>query len=215
MRVGDIHVGPDRIGSDQYILTLSGAPAYGVPAYRWPYFPTRLEIVTAAREKREQLKEAREQQQRWREEQTQRQAKIQACAPDPDAPDTLGWRGWRFDGEVLISPTRGTRWCDNTLRAERWSDSDAVRGLGGIHARRLPRDWGQADPSVTDIGRCDVHGIVERFGRYVLGTEGWRAEWVVIRELMAPDTETALALMRKYPDVRVHVREQEGSNEDR
>src|SRR5262249_46576430 len=110
MRVGDIHVGPDRIGSDQYILTLSGAPAYGVPAYRWPYFPTRLEIVTAAREKREQLKEAREQQQRWREEQTQRQAKIQACAPDPDAPDTLGWRGWRFDGEVLISPTRGTRW---------------------------------------------------------------------------------------------------------
>src|SRR5262245_41898351 len=25
MRVGDIHVGPDRIGSDQYILTLSGA----------------------------------------------------------------------------------------------------------------------------------------------------------------------------------------------
>ena len=24
--------------------------------------------------------------------------------------------------------------------------------------------------------------------RYVLGTRGWRAEWVVIRELMAPDT---------------------------
>ena len=52
---------------------------------------------------------------------------------------------------------------------------------------------------------CDVHGIVERFGRYVLGTEGWRAEWVVIRKLMAPNTKTALALMRKYPDVVVHV----------
>jgi len=26
---------------------------------------------------------------------------------------------------------------------------------------------------------------------------------------MAPDTETALALMRRYPEVKVHVREQE------
>jgi hypothetical protein len=58
-------------------------------------------------------------------------------------------------------------------------------------------------------GQCNVHGIVERFGRYEFGTEGWRAEWVVIRELMAPDTKTALALMRKYPDVRVHMQEQE------
>jgi hypothetical protein len=57
---------------------------------------------------------------------------------------------------------------------------------------------------------------VERFGRYVLGTEGWRAEWVVIRELMAPDTETALALMQRYRDVKVHVREQqEMVDEDR
>jgi hypothetical protein len=215
LRVGDIYVGPDGIGSDRYILRLSGEPTYGVPACRWPYFPTRLEIVTAAREKRKQLKEAREQQLRWREEQTRRQAKIQACAPAPDAPDTLGWRGWRFDGEVLISPMQGTRWNDTTLRVDQWSDSDVVRGVAGIHARRLPRDWRQADPAVTDIGRCDVHGIVERFGRYVLGTEGWRAEWVVIRELMAPNTEIALALMRKYPDVRVHVREQEQSNEDR
>jgi hypothetical protein len=44
-----------------------------------------------------------------------------------------------------------------------------------------------------------VHDIVERFGRHALGTEGWRAEWVVIRELRAPDTETALALMRHCP----------------
>jgi hypothetical protein len=56
---------------------------------------------------------------------------------------------------------------------------------------------------------CDVHGIVERFGRYVLGTEGWRAEWCVIRELMAPDAKTALALMKRYPKVKVHVRKQE------
>jgi hypothetical protein len=66
------------------------------------------------------------------------------------------------------------------------------------------------DPrAVPEIGSCDVHGIVERFGRYVLGIEGWRAEWVVIRELLAPDAHTALALIRSYPEVRVHVREQE------
>src|SRR5262245_6306358 len=134
-----------------------------------------------------------------------------ASAPAPDAPDTLGWRGWRWNGRVLVSPMQRTEGHDTTLRAEEWSDSAAVRGFAGIHARRLPRDWRKADPLLTEIGRCDVHGIVERFGRFVLGTEGWRAEWVVIRELMAPDTKTALALMRKYPDVRVHVKEQEES----
>jgi hypothetical protein len=131
-----------------------------------------------------------------------------ASAPAPDAPDTLGWRGWRWNGQVLVSPIQKTEWHDSALRIEEWSDNDAVRGHAGIHARRLPRDWRRADPAVTEIGRCDVHGIVERFGRFVLGTEGWRAEWVVIRELMAPDAETALALMRKYPDVKVHVRAQ-------
>jgi hypothetical protein len=59
---------------------------------------------------------------------------------------------------------------------ERWSDTDAVRGEAGIHARRMPCDWRAVDPrAMPEIGSCDVHGIVERFGRYVLGTEGWRA----------------------------------------
>jgi hypothetical protein len=132
-----------------------------------------------------------------------------------DAPDTVGWRGWRWDGHLLLSPVQGTLWHDATLRAVEWADSAAVRGVAGIHARRLPIDWLRADPSRTEIGRCDVHGIVERFGRYVLGTEGWRAEWVVIRELMAPDTKTALALMQRYPEVKVHIQEQETIHEDR
>jgi hypothetical protein len=38
---------------------------------------------------------------------------------------------------------------------------------------------------------------------------------VVIRELMAPNTKTALALMQRYPEVKVHVREKEASHEDR
>jgi hypothetical protein len=91
-----------------------------------------------------------------------------------------------------------------------------VRGEAGIHARRMPKDWLHFDTQwFPEIGRCDVHGIVERFGRYVLGTEGWRAEWVVIRELMAPDTKTALALMQRYPEVRVHIREREETHADR
>jgi hypothetical protein len=68
---------------------------------------------------------------------------------------------------------------------------------------------------VSDFGRSEIHGIVERFGRYVLGTVGWQAEWVAIREQMAPGTETALKLMRRYPEVRIHVREQEAVHEDR
>jgi hypothetical protein len=134
-----------------------------------------------------------------------------ATAPSPDAPDTLGWRGWYWNGSWLISPMQGTEWHVSTLRAEVWADNLAVQGVAGIHAMRVPTDWRRA----RSFGDCKVHGIVERFGRFVLGTEGWRAEWVVIRELMAPDTETALALMRKYPDVRVHVKEQEAFNEDR
>ena len=82
----------------------------------------------------------------------------------------------------------------------------------------MPYDWRQVDPSLVpeiEIGACNVHGIVERYGRYVLGTEGWRAEWVVIRELMAPDIATALKLMRQYPEVRVHINKREVSHEDR
>lgn len=142
-------------------------------------------------------------------------AQQRARAIAPDAPDTLGWRGWNWNGGVLVSPMQRTPWHEPSLRAEQWSDSEAVRGVAGIHARRMPFDWRRVDPrSFPEIGRCDVHGIVERFGRYVLGTEGWRAEWVVIRELMAPNTKTALALLERYPEVKVHVREEEG-HEDR
>jgi hypothetical protein len=128
----------------------------------------------------------------------------------PAFPTTIYYAYKRWDGHVLISPVQRTPWHEATLRVEHWSDSAAVPGEAGIHARRMPCDWLRVDPKVMpEIGSCDVHGIVERFGRYVLGTEGWRAEWVVIRELLAPDAHTALALMRSYPEVRVHVREQE------
>jgi hypothetical protein len=173
-------------------------------AYRWnQHWPSRAEIVKGAAEGRKTL-EGRRKHREWRA------AQERAFAFAPDAPDTLGWRGWRWDGHVLISPVQGTPWHEETLRAEHWSDSAAVRGQAGIHARRMPCDWLSVDPkAMPEIGNCDVHGIVERFGRYVLGSEGWRAEWVVIRELLAPDALTALALMRRYPEVRVHISEKE------
>jgi hypothetical protein len=58
-------------------------------------------------------------------------------------------------GDVLVSPFQKTPWHEVTLRAEQWSDSAAVRGVAGIHARRLPRDWRRADPRATEIGHCE------------------------------------------------------------
>ena len=154
--------------------------------------------------------------QRYQQQRKWEEAQERAMAVDPDAPDTLGWRGWNWQEGVLVSPLQHTPWHDATLKAEQWSDEEAVRGAAGIHARRMPKDWLRfAGKWFPEIGRCDVHGLVERFGRYVLGTEGWRAEWVMIRELMASDAETALALMQRYPEVKVHIREQERANEDR
>jgi hypothetical protein len=78
-------------------------------------------------------------------------------APSTGAPNTLGWRGWRF----ARSPVQRTPWYEHMLRAEEWSDSDAVRGQAGIRARLVSNDWRRVDPSQRD-------GIVERFGRYSL-----------------------------------------------
>jgi hypothetical protein len=78
---------------------------------------------------------------------------------------------------------------------------------------RLPRDWRKADIKHHDelsvyaravAPRPVVVGVVERFGKYVLGTEGWRAEIVVIRKLRAPNTEIGLELEQAYPDVEVY-----------
>lgn len=136
--------------------------------------------------------------------------------PDPKVPDTMGWRAWVWESgqEVLVSPHQGTGWPDAHLTAARWSEDDALRGSAGIHARRVPRHWkivGWPDDhssSALDSNPMLVTGLVERFGRYVMGTEGWRAEQVVIRELMAPSTEIGLKLEQRYPDAIVHYPDQ-------
>jgi len=129
--------------------------------------------------------------------------------PDPRVPDTLGWREWVFPPgwDRLMSPVQNTAWPSSHLTAETWTDEGGVRGFVGIHAYLVPKHW-----KVISELNCPapyvVTGIVERFGRYVLGTEGWRAEQVVIRELLAPSTEIGLKLEQAYPDVIVHYPDQ-------
>ena len=78
----------------------------------------------------------------------------------------------------------------------------------------MPYDWRHADIRHHEelshynynyeLGPRCVVGVVERFGKYVLGTEGWRAEIVVIRKLRAPTTQIGLALEKAYPEVEVY-----------
>jgi hypothetical protein len=157
---------------------------------RWDHLPLRDEIAAAIRADR-------------------------IAQPSRTAPDHLGHRAWYWDPKAgcLVSPHQGTPWHSPELREEHWTEADVVRGTAGIHARRLPRDWRRAgwtagarqEGPAPEDGKILVHGVVERAGRYVLGTTGWRAEWVLIRELSAPDIQTYLALRRVYPEVRVHL----------
>lgn len=137
---------------------------------------------------------------------------LRAGLPSRSAPSTLGWRAWNWDAvaRVLRSPHRGTPWPTAACQASAWSDEDALRGRAGIHARRMPRDWRRAiwKPSDTQQEGPAPHpglvcGIVERYGRAIVGPLGWRAEHVVIRGLVAPSIEMVLALMERYPDVEV------------
>jgi hypothetical protein len=177
---------------------------------RWPCYPARDEIAAAVDAFRP----------RWRAiRRAAKRAELRRLAgrPDPSQPDTLGWRAWRWDPSqrCLVSPHQGTPWPQAELRTAVWSDEDAVRGAVGIHARRMPRDWrGAAWP---DAGSMEgpsptqllVTGVVERYGRYVLGRTGWRSEWVMVRALRAPSTEIGLALEHAYPGVPVYYPDQE------
>lgn len=50
-----------------------------------------------------------------------------------------------------------------------------------------------------------VLGVLERFGKFVLGSVGWRAEWVIIKELMCADEALAEHVCRAYPEIPVSV----------
>lgn len=128
-----------------------------------------------------------------------------AAQPSRSIPNTMGYRYWLWDGhkQFLHSPQIATAWHTSSLAVDEWDESNVVRGTAGIHAERMPRDWKRAAASQIEPGR--IYGTVERFGKYVLGEEGWRAEHVLIHELMAPDREVGQAIKNRYPEVTVHV----------
>ena len=132
-------------------------------------------------------------------------------APRSRVPDTLGWRSWVWDGQHLISPSWGVAWHSSELRCDDWSDDSAVRGKGGIHALFVPRSRrtihipGPGLPG-ADVERT-VTGIVERYGKFVQGEDGWRAEWVFIRELFPRNPVLAEKLRAAYPDVKITLRD--------
>jgi hypothetical protein len=116
----------------------------------------------------------------------------------------LGVRRWYWDHAAgcLRSPQQCTPWpASGVLSARDWDDSDAVRGVAGIHAEPYRPTWRRR----TWPDHSVVYGVVERHGRYVLGTEGWRAEHVTIRRLLA-HAAVAPAVAAAYPGVPVEER---------
>ena len=130
----------------------------------------------------------------------------------------LGWRIWFWSPyhERLFSPFRGAVWDTPELRVKApWVDSEAVRGVAGVHARLLPEGWENKEHPDMKAARMElgeyprqhrgfiVSGAVERHGRYVLGMNGWRAEWVMIKKLVVRTQAGYEALKAAYPDVEV------------
>ena len=168
------------------------------------YWGTRSYSPENAKRRRKHAAEKRELNEKWKVWKT-------VSAPLPDDRGEMGVRIWRMGEDGLLrSITRQYFvWTSSRVRAESFTVSDVVHGDTGIHAYRMPGDvdgWLRGAPTFLYFTRenlQDVYGIVERFGLYVLGTEGWRAEEAVIRKLWANSPEQAALLRAAYPDVEV------------
>ena len=127
--------------------------------------------------------------------------------PDANYSVEMGFRYWIYDPNkgVLCSPTQGTPWFDCELRCDKWDKSDVVRGVAGIHAHYVNVDWRKKGEKFYHMGQgiTYVCGIVERFGHFVRGTDGWRGEVAIIRELHAPNAALAAALKHTYPEAKI------------
>lgn len=147
--------------------------------------------------------------------------KISAATPDKYAPDTLGWRCWIWTHDnKLISPYFNTVvWHSETMQAENWGSYDDSRNNSvGIHALLMPINWRQAGYpyfptaqlkllcNLDQIRGSVITGIVERFGKFVLGDLGWRSEWVIIKELQTDSPCIADLLQQRFPQVSVFLK---------
>jgi branched-subunit amino acid transport protein len=119
-----------------------------------------------------------------------------------------GFRIWSLDMNLglLRSPHRNTVWEGPDMVCEDWEESEVVRGVSGVHAYLCPTDWkiqAKNRPGSIYDNSIMIAGVVERYGRYVLGEDGWRSEWAIIRKLYAPNKVIAEALRKSYPEVEI------------
>lgn len=144
---------------------------------------------------------------------------------DPIYNNDFGWRCWSWCKleKKLYSPIQNTEWPQAENHAHKYDESSMVRGVAGIHAKFVPEKWQELEcPDGIDFirnslptdylenlygtyykDRIEITGLVERFGKYVEGTDGWRSEWAIIRKLYAPSSEVGLDLERAFPEVEV------------
>jgi len=110
----------------------------------------------------------------------------------------------------LQSPQQQTLWQGPSLVASQWDTDSACRDASGIHALWPPCNLRVAIEAVAKrlahyMG-CDLSGdeaayaLVGGYGRYVIGTDGWRAEQQVLQALYVP-TARQDEVARRYPEV--------------
>ena len=113
----------------------------------------------------------------------------------------IGVRTLHVDEDgVLSSPAQGTIWTGPVLSAPEWSDSSVIRGVCGVHAC-WPASTG-ALPEGHDAPRANSLAEVIGWGRSVQGTEGWRAEHVMLVRVQVPP-ELVAAVRARYPEIDV------------
>jgi hypothetical protein len=110
---------------------------------------------------------------------------------------------------TLVSPQQGTPWGGGavpTITAQRWTDSDALRGVAGIHACWPRRDGvlpAEAEDYVSSVYCVQVE--VRGYGRTVQGATGWRAEHAIVDRVRTAHADADAAIRRRYPGVAVEV----------
>lgn len=109
------------------------------------------------------------------------------------------------DDYHLQSPQRKTVWESSTLAVAGWDESEAVRGVCGIHAC-WPSWNGAIQPHIDMECPNGVMAHVRGYGKFVSGKEGWRAEKVIVDTVYLPPElvnrwRVVKRLNRLYPEV--------------
>lgn len=118
----------------------------------------------------------------------------------------LGVRWFRLGDDLrLVSPNQGTVWDTNVLTVSEWCESDAVRGVAGIHAA-WPTMGGTVQPEIDTVEPTNTLALVRGLGKFVSGATGWRAEKVIIDTVyLAPELinrwRVVKRLARLYPEI--------------